>query len=372
MKEIKKEFSLKSFSFPLKSQSNLSYYKTLTKRFDLFEKKIDKISENDSISLRIKQEIENIKNNNSKILKIISTYLLGNSGEAYHVLENLLEETFYNERIYRLIEKNNLFSNVKPKLFRLRISSNQIFSREEMFHIPFSKRHLVANQRFSIAGLPCLYLGSSIYVCWLELGRKDFGELWVAGYMTESNFKILNLAYDLNVIISQYEKGEIDSEQFVNYFMLWPLVMACSFQVKYPEAPFHEEYIIPNLLLQWITYKNKDIVGLKYLSTKLEDYDQYNYGINYVFPPIKITDEYDYCPVLSNRFKLTNPLSWELMSNLPPADVVAMGSGIQAENIEEALLKNYGISRFGYIEKQVFSMKFENIKNTKVANKGYT
>ena len=375
MKEIKREFTLKSFSFPLKSQRNLSYYKTLTKGFDLFEKKIEKISEENPITLKIKQEIENIKINNSKILSIISSYLLGNSGIAYEILVDLLEERFYKERISKLIETNNSFSNSDSKLLRVRVSRNLISSREEMFHIPFSKRHLVANQRFSIAGLPCLYLGSSIYVCWLELGRKDFGELWVTGYKAQNRFNILNLAYDLNIIIRQFEKNEINSEQFVNYFMLWPLVMACSFQVKYPDAPFHEEYIIPSLLLQWITYKNKDIVGLKYLSTKLENYDNHSYGINYVFPPIKITKEYDYCPKLSEMFKITNPLSWELMSILPPADVAVHGSGIKAENLEEALLKNYDISRFGYIEEQVFSMDFENIKNiknTKVANKGNT
>ena len=372
MEQLKKKFSLKSFSFPLKSQSNLSYYKTLKKGLDLFEDKIIRLNANDEITSRIQSEFENIEANNKKILQIISSYLLGKSGEAYDILENLMESNFYREKIEFLIEKDNSFTNGDSKLLRIRVSEGQLTSREEMFHIPFSKRHLVANQRFSIAGLPCLYLGSSIYVCWLELGRKDFGKLWISGYRSQSNFKLLNLAYDINTILKQLENNEIDSEQFINYFCLLPLVMASSFQVKYPDAPFHEEYIIPSLLLQWITFKNKNIVGLKYTSTKLENYESPSFGINYVFPPIEITDEYDFCPNLKERFNLTNPLSWELMSILPPTNIGICGDSIKADNIEEALLRNYDMSRFGLIEDQVFNMDFDKIRNPKTTYNMYS
>jgi len=365
MKQFRKEFSIKSFSFPLKSQGSASYYQTLSKGLELFENKIAKLSTDKEINNRIIAELENIKMTNKILLSVISSYLLGNSGDAYKILENVLENDFWQDRIAKLIEKDVSFTNSESHLIRIRASKDQISNREEMFHIPFSKRHLVANQRFSIAGLPCLYLGSSIYVCWLELGRKDFGELWIAGFQTQTKFKILNLAYDLNIIMNLYDQSKIDLEQFVNYFLLWPLVMTCSFQVKYSGAPFHEEYIIPSLLLQWITFKNKNIVGLKYLSTKLENYENPAFGVNYVFPPRTVTDEYEFCPQLQSRFKLTNPLSWELMSILPPVDVSVCGTGINAENIEEALLKNYHISRFGYIENQSFSMNFDFIKNPK-------
>lgn len=368
MIDIKKEFSLKSFSFPLKSRWNLTYYKTLEQNLGFFEKKIENLSDSSEIKQRLKLELPNIKKSNEQILKIITSYLQGKSGKAYDILEELLESTFYRDRILTLVEKDSSFSDGSSRLIRIRSSLNQLTSREEMFHIPFSKRHLVANQRFSIAGLPCLYLGSSIYVCWLELERVDFGQLWISGYRSLKKFKLLNLAYDLNILIKQYENGKIDTELFINYFFLWPIVMACNYQVKYPGSPFHEEYIIPSLLLQWIIFGdlNKNIAGLKYLSTKLEKYDDPNFGINYVFPPINITEKYDFCPILKNQFKLSKPLSWELMSILPPVDVCAHGSGIVADNIEEALLKNYSISRFGYIEEQVFSMLFDKIKNPKL------
>lgn len=367
IKEIKKEFALKSFSFPLRSRDNLSYFKTLEQNFALFEKKIENLNDANEITIKLKSELGTIKKNNSQILNIIKTYLEGKSGQAYNLLSSIFQNEKYRNRIIQLIDKDPSSSNGNLKYIRIRSTNDTLTTREEMFHIPYSKRYLVANHRYSISGLPCLYLGSSIYVCWLELGRLDFGNLWISGFQAQDKIRFLNLAYDLNIIIKQFEENVIDSENFIDYFILWPITMACSFQVKYPGAIFHEEYIIPSLLLQWITFGDlkENITGLKYLSTKLARYDNQNYGINYVFPPAVVTDEYDFCPQLSNLFKLTCPLSWELMSILPPVDVCVYGSGIVAENIEEALLKSYPVSRFGYIEQQVFSMRFEKIYNPK-------
>ena len=56
------------------------------------------------------------------------------------------------------------------------------FTKDEMFHIPYDKRNLVGNQRYSLFGLPCLYLGGSSYICWEELGRKDFSTTNYSGY----------------------------------------------------------------------------------------------------------------------------------------------------------------------------------------------
>jgi hypothetical protein len=43
-------------------------------------------------------------------------------------------------------------------LYRVRRKVAPPLTREELFHIPYESRHLVATQRYSIPGLPCLYL----------------------------------------------------------------------------------------------------------------------------------------------------------------------------------------------------------------------
>ncbi|WP_293880615.1 MULTISPECIES: hypothetical protein [unclassified Sphingobacterium] len=63
-------------------------------------------------------------------------------------------------------------------LFRLRvINQNYPLSKEDLFHIPFDKRSLVSTQRFSISGLPSLYLANSIYVAWEEMKRPSMNEV---------------------------------------------------------------------------------------------------------------------------------------------------------------------------------------------------
>ena len=77
---------------------------------------------------------------------------------------------------------------------------------------------------------------------------------------------------------------------------MWILTAACLIKVKKKEneeseSPFKPEYIVPQLLLQWICNKNKKLInssmehqifGICYLSTDAEEYKPSEY--NYVFP----------------------------------------------------------------------------------------
>ena len=56
-------------------------------------------------------------------------------------------------------------------LYRMRISKETL-SKEKMFHVPFNMREKVSSARFSIPGFPCLYLGTSLEVCWNEIKRS--------------------------------------------------------------------------------------------------------------------------------------------------------------------------------------------------------
>jgi hypothetical protein len=364
IKILRKGLSTQAFEYPLKSHENKNYHRTLELKLSLYTEKIDNLPNNFPLINKIKEQLDNIKLLNKNLLDIINKYLWGSQKGTTESFQELIENSFLKNILLNLSENIEKENKTKQKLFRLRQSETDLIERNQMFHIPFSCRHLVANQRYSIAGLPCLYLGSSIYVSWLELNRPNLSNIFISGYKSTNSLSVLNLAYDLNLIIDEFEKSIISENQFIEKLVLWPLVMACSFQIKYPNAPFHEEYIIPGLLLEWITFESKNIQGLKYLSTKITSLNKYSYGINYVFPPQDKNDKYKFCPVLEKNFTLTKPLSWDLLTILPPADVVALGSGIKAENLEDALLDNYDASRFGFVEQQVYSMKFDYIKQS--------
>ncbi len=89
----------------------------------------------------------------------IQEYLKGYPNVAYENLEDcinkyLLPEGYLNH-IMTIHDPN------KNKLYKMRVGTNHTYSKNEMFHIPFELRGLVKTNRYSIPGLPCVYLGSS-------------------------------------------------------------------------------------------------------------------------------------------------------------------------------------------------------------------
>ena len=75
--------------------------------------------------------------------------------------------------MFYLIIRNFSYKEI-PFFFRFRCGNNYDYSINDLFHIPYSKRTLVNNYRYSIAGHPSLYLGQSTFVCWNELRKPDF------------------------------------------------------------------------------------------------------------------------------------------------------------------------------------------------------
>ena len=218
----------------------------------------------------------------------------------------------------------------KP-FYRARIGTNQPYSKGQMFHLPFSKREFASTQRFSIPGLPCLYLSNSIYVCWEELDRPFINTLHVSRFQQENlNLKILDMSLNVAEIklrIRLNSEKEIQNRDNYDYLILfflisWPLNFICSLIVTNKNAPFKHEYIFPQFLLQWVTFE-KDVDGIKYFSVKSNsnNKDDYPQFMNYVFPPKKI-DDGNYCSHLRKSFKLTDPISLEIFKITDPNTIM--------------------------------------------------
>ena len=197
-----------------------------------------------------------------------------------------------------------------------------------IFHVPFEKRHLVGNQRYSIAGLPCLYLGSSLWICWEELGRPDLDKVWISRFRFAKEVKVLDFQYPPHLLwrifqaIRENREDIFDPaakkallERFndrliASYILIWPLIAACSIKVESKEGYFYPQYIIPQTLLQWVT-REGIVDGIRYFSTQTP----YRKGdaqahSNCVFPA-KTSARSGQCEVLRSMFTLTDPVSWE-------------------------------------------------------------
>ncbi len=93
-------------------------------------------------------------------------------------------------------------SDIRRLLYRCRESDTPVYlQRKDLFHLPFEKRGEVSKQRYSLPGLPCLYLGGSILTCWIELGEPALHKLAMCRLEVSENVKIYDVGFTTEMII---------------------------------------------------------------------------------------------------------------------------------------------------------------------------
>ncbi|ECO0703547.1 hypothetical protein LEJ84_20225 [Salmonella enterica] len=276
-----------------------------------------------SLSRRLSRRFDRIIDVCDGINDSLSDFLSGDIKGAYDAFNSTFSEKIIATYIQDISIPLNHICNEEKPLFRVRKSDTAIKERNEMFHIPFSKRHFVNAQRYSVAGLPCLYLGTSLYICWQEMDKPDFDKLYISAFSSDdSESKILNFSakilYNGNYLSIGDNSLSIDAK--LAYLCLMPLIFACNYKKIHDNVSFTQEYIIPNLLMQWISRRSKsNVVGIAYRSTKMIKSSYNDKSINVVLPPkvtYKQTIEQDFCPKLLKMFRLTSPVSWQVLKTL--------------------------------------------------------
>lgn len=226
------------------------------------------------------------------------------------------------------------------------VSDIQPYKRIRMFHTPFNMRSKVASYRYSIAGYPSLYLGTSLELCCEEIHKNPRYDRVLA-----SRFVLSRSIYNLNIMvidvgmkpqdliltetpdITLQELNQTETHEDENkgrqvsgkllrdpvvrmaYLLWYPLIAACSYIRTNKSDPFAAEYIVPQLLMQWVRCEmsakkdNSDqLIGIRYFSCATKRSS--DLGFNYVFPTSgeALSPKKPYCRVLSNAFKLTVPV----------------------------------------------------------------
>lgn len=238
------------------------------------------------------------------LLKCIRQYLDGFPSKAYNTLDGLFStevKSFY--YIFKQIHYPQTHN-----FYRIRIKEekqNFAYSPLELFHIPFTERGKVTTQRYSIPGFPSLYLGRTIYVCWEELNRPDINSFQAVRFKSKKTIKLLDLS-------PREESNEVLTHEQFYYIMTWPLIACCSVKVKDYTDTFKPEYIVPQLLLQWIR-SNDELDGIRYKSNHIEPslYKQSGELYNVVLP-VKESQSNGHCNKLKDIFDMTEVVSWQL------------------------------------------------------------
>lgn len=168
-------------------------------------------------------------------------------------------------------------NDIKKDIFFKGRIDKSILTKWEMFHIPFNKRYLIKNQRYSLTGQPIIYLGKSILDIMKELDIDDESSkyLKISSVKIKDDLKVYDLRNDIYKILNKMEFfnlfGEKKRNDYKQEFFKILLSSICSFERRkeHKDYTFCEEYVIPQILAQ--TLKNKEYDGVIYYSTKKFD-----------------------------------------------------------------------------------------------------
>ncbi|MDH6304204.1 hypothetical protein M2459_000932 [Parabacteroides sp. PF5-5] len=303
------------------------------------EKRIEKLI--DAIKLSVKHYYEGMY---STAFSVMRNQLLGHGDTIEGIMDTIgLHTVRTDEDFYR----GRTFENNRHK------------THDDMFHIKLQERGKITTQRYSAPGYPCLYLGSTIFACWEELGEPRFDDLMISAYKATRNFKLFDLRIPKEI--------EYTHDNLRNTLLRLPLIIACSFVLrdKDKQANFKPEYIIPHLLIELIIKRSREdrkakqieelILGVIFTSTHISNEFMFPKRVfdNIAIPALDVSSSDGYCNILSWSFKLTDPTCYEY-------EEIKSDFGIDAGHFglteEEQLEENYILSKMGRLE--------ERLKNT--------
>jgi hypothetical protein len=331
--------------------------------FDFIKKNLSDYNDliNDSSFLNEKEK------KTTKILvdflrKSLESYYLGKvleSNQSFNDFLILLFENYNtiipNDSIFRyevdqyLTERHTYFRAREIGKF-----SYKNYNKEQYYHVPFELRNKIGPKRFSIPGLPCLYLSTSAYTCWKELNRPNLLNFYFTMYcMSGKDLYLFDLTWSpvrIFYLIAHIVKNrENCNDGFLrnvdglssglhkiikNFLVSWPLNFVCSIYSEYKDDPFRPEYLFPQFLFQWIFTNRKKYryEGIKYFSTRsfpsqdslkkifdIARIDPNNINFKYWIQsyqlnvnlalPIHTTKAKGWCDELMNRFHISYPVS---------------------------------------------------------------
>ncbi len=196
-------------------------------------------------------------------------------------------------------------------------SSSILENADELFHLPLSKRANANNERFSIAGFPSLYLSTMLPLAWQESGYPQkyyYSEFqYERGDKPENQLWFLSL-YSPDEICNwggtvKYNNFNLWLEVIDRYLKCYPLVLACSFVNQSGKVPYKQEYIVPQMLMQWVRRNNSLVQGITYftcvdLSSQRSRWCAYNIAMPAAVP----YDDKGYSSLLREKFCWAMPL----------------------------------------------------------------
>lgn len=335
------------FSLPKECEKDFEYKITLKKAVDSVIKEYEKLI-NDVNKEKVQLVINEINCVHDMIVSIFEKYFNGDILSSVNAMKVLIDK--YEKILKVSIRKSFAFNFKLPNfnkgldeiyLFKGRVSNDPYYEYpiNEMHHIPLDKRELTTTQRYSIPGVPCLYLAYNSYIAWHEMKNPSLNTFCISAFeLLDLDRKILDLTYSYRQIFeyvkeryindsrtsifvniegvnieipakeafpydSQYGLDSSDDNSFLLLASLWPLLVSVSIHCKDKNRTFKSEYVISQLLM----YCLGDCIGIAYRSAALGDH-HFLPGINLAIPIIKYKNDEKFGDV-KDYIKLTDSIN---------------------------------------------------------------
>lgn len=301
--------------WPFKSDEKDGFRTTVSKQLKDYVRLIKKLNVDEQPNYW-RETLSRVNQLCDGINRAIKFEYMGVRHSAYAAIKNQLDGYVSKQaQITRLAYDDNILTipagMVAYRMRKVAMEEQLKLKRKDMFHIPLDKKGLVQTQRYSVPGYPCLYLSHSLYGCWEEMGRPDFGTVMVSKFVSKKAFRVLDL---------RIPSKEAWQENMTKCILFFPLIIVSMVQVKNNKDFYKPEYLIPQLLTEWIISHNRDnqsdqeIIGILYSSAQKNtdfDYPHESYD-NYAIPVLKPFKSKKYCDRLSEMFELTAPTYYDL------------------------------------------------------------
>ena len=247
---------------PFSIEHDNDYYRVLGEKYSLLIEFMRKNKAPD-------EHIRYIKKYSDRVREVVRNYYNGNISTAHEQVKNLLKVISDNSLAVANLYDSYAFLRGKGEIqfFRARLSEGVCdYAAKDMMHIPYKCRVKTGSERFSIPGLPCLYLANTSYCCWLELDRPAEYRFNVSPFLLDGTQKILNLAVSANDV--RY-LNECEETRVKTWLVLLVLMIATSFRVEENNRSFKSEYIVSQALM--LACRQLGIDGVAYYSKKVND-----------------------------------------------------------------------------------------------------
>lgn len=312
------DIDIKNFSLPVMIKYDSDYYPSLKKGLNNYKNYIQSLT---GFPTELK---DNVERNINLIVKCVELYYNAKFGDAQNCILNIVESCVGNNFIISDLKESYVFKNYKRKtdgisfyykdeikpigLYRSRISVEALHGKD-MLHIPLEKRGLVSTQRFSMAGIPCIYLATSTYCCWLELNMPQSHLLYSSSIRLPDDIKVFNSALSTSFIHRISVCGSDDDFSFLKQMLeIYPLVYATSYNILEQDRKFRSEYIVSQMIMQCINELGIDAVA--YLSKRISDETAYPHAINIAIPVEKDFKKENNYWLKSKEVYLSEPISY--------------------------------------------------------------